>query len=345
MQLSFGEQFGEDLEYDFVRFKELFEEVSNELKILINNSKDFIIESENTVRRNKVIERIEINTKKVNEEFYSFFSSHHKYLNFIVLGRNFNQILIDFLELIRNINLQIQLNLSALGHVLMSLRELVQSFDTLKRIENNESKSKDLISKLELEVEKATQSAKGVESAKLALEGQRTEQIYSQASNIFLSAARNYEVFFYMLIGTALIITVICLAYFPYSEATKVNFIFSKILTATLVITLGTLFLRKAAHLRKLHEQAHQTSLELQALPLYLVNVTPDHQAEIYKDLASKYFGKELDKTQHDKIGDLMTEQVKTSLEVFKTSSEIMKSMKPSVASSESGEAKEKPKN
>lgn len=185
---------------------------------------------------------------------------------------------------------------------------------------------------------------KNVQSAKLALDGQKTEEIYSEASQTYLTAARNYEVIFYMLIGAALIITVICLAYFPYSEATKVNFIFSKILTASLVITLGTLFLRKAAHLRKLHEQVHQTSLELQALPLYLVNVTPDHQAEIYKDLASKYFGKELDKTQHDKIGDLMSEQVKTSLEVFKTSSEIMKSMKPSIASSESGEAKAMPK-
>ncbi|MCH7329631.1 hypothetical protein [Acinetobacter modestus] len=176
-----------------------------------------------------------------------------------------------------------------------------------------------------------------VVAVRLALEGHKTEEIYSEASNTFLSAARNYEVFFYMLIGAALIITVICLAYFPYSEATKVNFIFSKILTATLVITLGTLFLRKAAHLRKLHEQAHQTSLELQALPLFIKSLDKPDQDIIIKDLASKYFGKELDKTQLDKIGDLMSEQVKVSLEVFKTSSEIMKSMK-------SSEVKEKPK-
>ncbi len=186
---------------------------------------------------------------------------------------------------------------------------------------------------------------KNVQSAKLALDGQKTEEIYSEASQTYLTAARNYEVFFYMLIGTALIITVLCLAYFPYSEATKVNFIFSKILTATLVVTLGTLFLRKAAHLRKLHEQAHQTSLELQALPLYLVNVSTDHQAEIYKDLASKYFGKELDKIQHDKIGDLMQDQLIVGTELIKASAEMVKSVKPTTAKEEDSEAKDKNKN
>ncbi|WP_141654946.1 hypothetical protein [Acinetobacter venetianus] len=219
----------------------------------------------------------------------------------------------------------------------------IKIFKAIEQILLEKSQSEILIKQLEYQVQQARETVANIESAKLAVEGQKTEEIYSEASKSFLTAARNYEVFFYMLIGAALIITVICLAYFPYSEATKVNFIFSKLLTATLVITLGTLFLRKAAHLRKLHEQAHQTSLELQALPLYLVNVTPDHQAEIYKDLASKYFGKELDKTQHDKIGDLMNEQVKTSLEVFKTSSELMKSMKPSTTKEE--DAKDKNKN
>lgn len=233
------------------------------------------------------------------------------------------------------------LDLESLRKVKELLDNIFFNYITIKRICEREEKTKELIDDLQIQVSKAKANVKNLESAKLALEGQKTEEIYSEASNIFLSAARSYEAFFYMLLGAAFIITLICLAYFPYSEATKVNFIFSKILTATLVITLGTLFLRKAAHLRKLHEQAHQTSLELQALPLYLVNVTAENQAEIYKDLASKYFGKELDKTQHDKIGDLMNEQIKTSLEVFKTSTEIMKSMKPSATKEEDAEKKE----
>ncbi|MEN8319773.1 hypothetical protein [Acinetobacter junii] len=290
-----------------------------------------------------IIKYLESVINQFVDEICDFYVSNPEYIVFVVRD---SSILSDINDLIVYLSdLEVPLDLEYLNNVKEMMDNIFFNYVTVKRICEREGKTKELIDDLHIQVLKAKENVKHLESAKLALEGQKTETIYSEASQTYLTAARNYEVIFYMLIGAAVIITVICLAYFPYSEATKVNFIFSKILTATLVITLGTLFLRKAAHLRKLHEQAHQTSLELQALPLYLVNVSTDHQAEIYKDLASKYFGKELDKTQHDKIGDLMTEQVKTSLEVFKTSSEIMKSMKPSVASSESSEAKEKPKN
>lgn len=293
---------------------------------------------------NRYISSIKTNVEDLDFTSTIFFSENPEYLNYQIHDTNYLESIDEIITYIGSCLRENSLSLSSVYTVHKLTKSLLQFFHTLYRIADEDLKKESLISDLQNEVDKAREVVKQVESAKLALAGQKTETIYSEASNTFLSAARNYEVFFYMLIGAALIITVICLAFFPYSEETKVNFIFSKILTATLVITLGTLFLRKAAHLRKLHEQAHQTSLELQALPLYLVNVTPDHQAEIYKDLASKYFGKELDKTQHDKIGDLMSEQVKTSLEVFKTSSEIMKSMKPSATKEEDSEAKDKNK-
>ena len=98
-----------------------------------------------------------------------------------------------------------------------------------------------------------------------------------------------------------------------------------KILTVSIVVTTGTIFLRKASHLRKLHDQANQTSLELQALPLYLRNVEESEHSGIYKNLAEKYFGKELDQTQNDKIGDLMKDQLASGTELIKASAELVK--------------------
>lgn len=163
---------------------------------------------------------------------------------------------------------------------------------------------------------------------KVALEvvnGAKTESIYSDASKNFLRSARVYEVLFYLLLFISVLFTIYSLMSYPYTDENKVNFIFSKIITFSLVITLGTLFIRKASHLRKLHEQANQTSLELQALPLYLKNVDEAEHSEIYKNLAEKYFGKELDQSQNDKIGDLMKDQLTAGTELIKASAELVK--------------------
>ncbi|WP_288400125.1 hypothetical protein [uncultured Acinetobacter sp.] len=281
-------------------------------------------------------DRFKFACQNILRDAFSFFEKNPEYFEYKI-GNT------DFLSELNRIKPAIIFNErespEKFNDVTKVLEEALKIFVAVEKIKSEKEQYEFLINELKDQVDQARTTVANLESATLAINGQKTEEIYSEASKTYLTAARNYEVLFYMLIGAALIITVICLAYFPYSEATKVNFIFSKILTATLVITLGTLFLRKAAHLRKLHEQAHQTSLELQALPLYLVNVSTDHQAEIYKDLASKYFGKELDRTQHDKIGDLMQDQLSAGTELIKASAEMVKSVKPSGAS-ESSEPK-----
>lgn len=166
-----------------------------------------------------------------------------------------------------------------------------------------------------------------------------TELIYSLASKNYLETARNYEWSFYLIFFAAVLVTIISLVHFPHSSTDIVDYVLYKVLTISIVVTTGTIFLRKASHLRKLHDQAHQTSMELQALPLYLRNVKSEDHSEIYKNLAEKYFGKEIDQTQNDKIGDLMAEQIRISTEMVKASAEMVKSVKPSGVS-ESSEPK-----
>lgn len=159
---------------------------------------------------------------------------------------------------------------------------------------------------------------------------QRTELIYSKASKRYLESARNYEVIFYIIFVAAVLVTIVSIKHFPYATADIVEYVLYKVLTLSIVVTTGTIFLRKASHLRKLHDQANQTSLELQALPMFLKNVDSSEHSEIYKNLADKYFGKEVDQTQNDKIGDLMQDQLLAGTELIKASAEMIKSVKPS---------------
>lgn len=153
---------------------------------------------------------------------------------------------------------------------------------------------------------------------------EKTEELYFNASNIYLKRAHVYEALFYMIFVGAFLFTIVHLAFIEY-KGNEINYILTKFMTLTFVVTLGTIFLRKASHLRKLNDQTHQTSLELRALPLFLKNVKEEEHSNIYKELAGKYFGKEIDQSQNDKIGDLMKDQLAAGTELIKASAEMVK--------------------
>lgn len=174
-------------------------------------------------------------------------------------------------------------------------------------------------------IENLNKKIKASQAELETINSQRTELIYSQASKNYIESARNYEWTFYLIFLAAILVTIISLVHFPHNSTDIVDYVLYKILTVSIVVTTGTIFLRKASHLRKLHDQANQTSLELQALPLYLRNVEESEHSGIYKNLAEKYFGKELDQTQNDKIGDLMKDQLASGTELIKASAELVK--------------------
>ena len=86
-----------------------------------------------------------------------------------------------------------------------------------------------------------------------------------------------------------------------------------------------TLFLRRASHAKKLYEQAYQTHVEINAFPIHVRSLKNEDKHELIKELALKYFGKELDQTQNDKIGDLMKDQLAAGTELIKASAELVK--------------------
>ena len=179
-------------------------------------------------------------------------------------------------------------------------------------------KADEKIQKLNLEIERSKALLNKINSEK-------TEKIYSTASEKYLKFARIYDGFSYSVLLAILSIGIYVFINYPEDNTNLLNFFLPKLLILSTLVTLATIFLRKASHLRKLHDQANQTSLELQALPLYLRSVNESDHSEIYKNLADKYFGKELDQTQNDKIGNLMQDQITSGTELIKASAEMLK--------------------
>lgn len=287
---------------------------------------------------------IDLENSKINKELFEEFIRHSRYFsknvfefikdksnkNYLYLnvgGNNLYQRLDRLFQIFDRIGSRNERILSPRFPIIRQLNNLTSFFSWFKIYQELVEKQKEsdkLISALTASVEDAKEQAKNLETAIQAINGEESEKIYSSANINFVDSARKYEVLFYLILGGAVLFTTVHLCYVPF-KGNEVNFILVKILTFSLVLTLGTLFLRKAAHLRKLSDQAQQTSLELKALPLYLKNVDKEYHSEIYKELATKYFGRELDQTQNDKIGDLMKDQLVAGTELIKASAELVK--------------------
>lgn len=177
----------------------------------------------------------------------------------------------------------------------------------------------------------------------LAIETAATDKIYKDAANHYGKLAWDYEFAFYFTLTISIILFFISLFIPDLTKDSDVilyvkYFLIKFVLLAT-TITLCTIFGRKGAHFRKLQDQAYQTHLELNAFPLHINRLPPEDKNFLIKELALKYFGKEIDQTQHDKIGDLMKDQLAAGTELIKASAEMVKGVKSSGAS-ESSEPK-----
>lgn len=236
------------------------------------------------------------------------------------------------------------LSIVSMDYVLECLDELIDDFYAFRFLIKNEEESEKLIAGLKGKIQKVEQNVIHLNAAKEALENLETEKIFSKASKKFLNTARFYDVllvlmFYAIFQATNSIyneyLTLIEILrgskndlaenFEIYLQNSKVYFFITKILMVSIAITLATIFIRRASHYRKLHDQSHQKSLELQALPLYLKNVNIEEHSEIYKNLADKFFGNDLDQSQNDKVGDMMKDQLTAGTELIKASVELIK--------------------
>lgn len=317
-----------------LKYKKIIDAYTLNVMQLIDIYKEYELDPEidNSEMNKRLFEDFLENSKYFSKDVFEFIKdkNNKNYLYLDVGGHNLEQRLDRLFQVFVRIGSRGE-RLSAprfpIIRQLNNLNNFISWFHIYEELVEKQKESDKLVSELTASVEVAKEQAKNFETAIQALNAEESVVVYTSASTNFIEQARAYELLFYLLLGVAILFTTVHLCYVPFS-GNEINFILVKAITLSIVVTLGTLFLRKSAHFQKLYDQAHQTSLELKALPLYLKNVEKEHHSDIYKDLASKYFGKDIDPSQNDKIGDLIKDQLTAGTELIKASAELVKNAK-----------------
>lgn len=189
-------------------------------------------------------------------------------------------------------------------------------------------KSLTLFNTLEDELANAKNEVVNIKAAKLAIESNETDKIFVDLSNKYEDEYDINNKYFRNSLVLTVFCTVLSVAYTFNTPINQINwpvFISIKLLIVAVGITLCTLFLRRSAHAKKLHEKAYQTHVEINAYPIFIKSLKDEDQQEITKELALRYFGNDIDQTQNDKIGDLVQDQLSAGTELIRASAEMVR--------------------
>lgn len=160
----------------------------------------------------------------------------------------------------------------------------------------------------------------------------KTESIYNNAVTKYRSLEEKYRAFFYW----ALALTVgISLGTFFIKKVLVPDFLGNVefwVLKASIIvvgITLITYFLKQSAHYQRLADQNYQTQVELQAYPSFMESIPTEEAASVRKELALKYFGREIDGAAHKDMSNLISDQMKSTTEMVKAATDVLKAKGP----------------
>lgn len=158
-----------------------------------------------------------------------------------------------------------------------------------------------------------------------------TEDIYSNAVNKYLKLESSYRKYFYIGIGLMLFITIFLLVLKPYLlvwfALNTVEFWVLKVSTLVVGITLISYFLKQSSHYQRLADQNYQTQVELQAYPSFMESIPTEEATAVRKELALKYFGRELDGSVHKDMSNLISDQMKNTTEMVKATTDAIKNL------------------
>lgn len=159
----------------------------------------------------------------------------------------------------------------------------------------------------------------------------RTENIYDNAVNKYRGLEESYRSYFYWGLGVLLCLPVGLLTLkqelVPYLFST-IEFWAVKVSLLLVGITLISYFLKQSAHYQRLADQNYQTQVELQAYPSFMESIPTEEAASVRKELALKYFGREVDGAAHKDMGNLVSDQMKSTTEMVKATTEAIKNLK-----------------
>ena len=144
----------------------------------------------------------------------------------------------------------------------------------------------------------------------------------------FKKNIRKHYIYLFLFILT--IIAALSVSLYTVTHATeykidKFDYWFIKISFILVAITLVSYFVKQSSHYQKMADQANQTRLEIQAFPSFIGGISQDDEVSLRKELALKYFGREIDSTAHKDMSNLISDQMKSTTEMVKAVTEVIK--------------------
>lgn len=157
----------------------------------------------------------------------------------------------------------------------------------------------------------------------------KTEDIYNNAVDKYRTLEKQYREYFYHSIITVFsVITFL----FLFKSALQyiwglenIEFWIFKLSVLGVGITFITYFLKQSAHYQRLADQNYQTQVELQAYPSFMESIPTSEAASVRKELALKYFGREIDGAAHKDMSNLISDQMKSTTEMVKAATDVLK--------------------
>ncbi|MGQ1276300.1 hypothetical protein ACT4Z4_13275 [Acinetobacter baumannii] len=159
-----------------------------------------------------------------------------------------------------------------------------------------------------------------------------TESIYEQAVERYKKLENKYRKYFYRCILLVLVLAFTTLLFkgklITWFALSTTEFWILKASLLIVGITLISYFLKQSAHYQKLADQNYQTHVELRAYPSFMESIPTEEAASVRKELALKYFGREIDGAAHKDISNLISDQMKSTTEIVKATTEAIKNLK-----------------
>ncbi|MFW1756544.1 hypothetical protein ACG9Y4_05330 [Acinetobacter guillouiae] len=160
----------------------------------------------------------------------------------------------------------------------------------------------------------------------------KTENIYDQAVIKYRSLEKDYRIFFFIAIVITVGLSLLGLFFkkilVDNSYLGDIEFWVLKASILAVGITIITYFLKQSAHYQRLADQNYQTQIELQAYPSFMESIPTEDGASVRKELALKYFGLEIDSSVHKDMGNLIVDQMKSTTEMVKATTDAIKKLK-----------------
>lgn len=160
---------------------------------------------------------------------------------------------------------------------------------------------------------------------KNVIENQKAEAFYSRAEGEYILKHENNRKYFFGTLAITVTISILLIIFKNCFDLSDYDYWFMKASTIIVGVTLISYFLKQSTHYQKLSDQCKLTSLELEAFPSFTASLNGNDISDIRKDLALKYFGREMDGSIHKDVSNLVTDQMKSTTEMVKAVTEVIK--------------------